>query len=85
MGYCYSVVCCEVIVEIIDVYNILLVEDDFYCDLYYDDVVIMFIVSLLNVVFWVYMGSFLKVLWFGLWVGYVFVSLFVMLFLVKIK
>lgn len=84
-GHCYSLSRRETIASIIDASNILLIEDDPYRDLYYDEVVITPIASMLNSAPWVYMGSFSKVLWPGLRVGYVSASPEVVPFLVKIK
>ncbi|WP_243730179.1 PLP-dependent aminotransferase family protein [Marinomonas balearica] len=84
-GHCYSDQRRKDIAALLDEKDVLLIEDDPYRDLCYDNVDLTPICSYLKSAPWAYMGSFSKVLWPGLRVGYVVASEELIPYLVKIK
>lgn len=84
-GHCYSLKRRQEIAVLLDEKNILLVEDDPYRDLCYEEVDLTPISSLMTHTPWLYMGSFSKILWPGLRTGYVVSCNAFSSYLVKIK
>ncbi|MEO9274832.1 PLP-dependent aminotransferase family protein [Marinomonas sp. 5E14-1] len=70
-GHCYGLKRRQEIAALLDEKNILLIEDDPYRDLCYENVDLTPITSLMRSAPWLYLGSFSKILWPGLRVGYV--------------
>lgn len=69
-GHCYSTARRKELAQLLEETGVLLIEDDPYRDLCYEEVDRTPICSLLNQGLWIYMGSYSKVLWPGLRVGY---------------
>lgn len=84
-GHCYSLKRRQEIAALLDEKNILLIEDDPYRDLCYEDVDLTPITSLITSAPWLYMGSFSKILWPGLRTGYVVSCHAFSSYLVKVK
>ncbi|ADZ90722.1 aminotransferase-like domain-containing protein [Marinomonas mediterranea] len=84
-GHCYSKRRRVEIAALLDEKGVLLIEDDPYFDLCYEDVDRTPITHYLETAPWVYMGSFSKVLWPGMRTGYVVSCEALVPYLVKIK
>ena len=69
-GHCYSAVNRRAIAEVLDHYELPLIEDEPYRELVYDAVDRTPICSLLKRAPWIYLGSFSKTLWPGWRVGF---------------
>ncbi|WP_263529743.1 aminotransferase-like domain-containing protein [Marinomonas sargassi] len=69
-GHCYSLERRKEIASLLEKKNVLLIEDDPYGELCYEEIKLPPISSMLKTSSWVYLGSFSKVLWPGLRVGY---------------
>ena len=70
-GYCYSLQKRQAIAHLLDEHGIPLVEDDPYRELMYDSIERTPISALLNHSPWIYLGSFSKIAWPGIRVGYI--------------
>lgn len=70
-GHCYSKQRRKDIAALLDEKNVLLIEDDPYRDLCYEEVDLTPITTLIKTAPWLYLGSFSKVLWPGIRTGYV--------------
>ena len=69
-GNCYSAANRRAVAEVLDHYNLPLIEDEPYRELMYDNVDRTPICSLLRKAPWIYLGSFSKTLWPGWRVGF---------------
>ena len=84
-GHCYSLSRRQEIAHLLDEKQVLLIEDDPYRDLCYEEVDCTPISSLLKSAPWVYMGSYSKVLWPGLRTGFIVSCEQLSPYLVKLK
>lgn len=84
-GHCYSLKRRQEIAALLDEKNVLLIEDDPYRDLCYEEVDLTPITSFLTKAPWLYMGSFSKILWPGVRTGYIASCEAFFPFLVKVK
>ncbi|MBJ7538509.1 PLP-dependent aminotransferase family protein [Marinomonas transparens] len=84
-GHCYSIQRRKEIAALLDEKNVLLIEDDPYRELCYEEVDLTPISSLVKTAPWLYMGSFSKVLWPGLRTGYVVSCAVFTSYLIKVK
>ncbi len=84
-GHCYSLKRRQEIAALLDEKDVLLLEDDPYRDLCFEEVDRTPISSLLKTAPWIYMGSYSKVLWPGLRTGYLVSCAEIAPYLVKLK
>ena len=84
-GNCYSSENRRVIAEVLDYYQLPLIEDEPYRELMYDTVDRTPVCSLLRRAPWIYLGSFSKTLWPGWRVGFLAASKDLFPYLLKLK
>jgi DNA-binding transcriptional MocR family regulator len=84
-GNCYSIENRRAIAEVIDYYQLPLIEDEPYRELMYDAMDRTPICSLLQRAPWIYLGSFSKTLWPGWRVGFLAASKDLFPYLLKLK
>ena len=84
-GTCYGPAERQAVAEVLDRYELPLVEDEPYCELDYDGVAKPPLCSLVKKAPWIYQGSFSKVLIPGLRVGYLIAHPVLMPHLVRLK
>jgi 2-aminoadipate transaminase len=84
-GTCYSLQTRQAIAEVLDHYQLPIIEDEPYRELMYDHVDRTPICSLVKKAPWIYLGSFSKTLWPGWRVGFLAASLDLFPYLVRLK